>query len=170
MMTHDPKLFCDPARRRIGLGFGLLVGAWLASAAAAANVPLKYNRDIQPILAENCFACHGADSASRKAGLRLDHFENATNKLESGAVAIVPGQPEQSELVRRIFLTDDDQMPPEKIHKTLAPSQKELLKKWIASGAHYEQHWSFIAPVKAPLPAVKNSKWVKRINARSSAA
>ena len=121
----------------------------------------SYNRDIRPVLSENCFSCHGPDSASRKAGLRLDHFENATNKLESGAIAIVPGHPEQSELVRRIFLTDDDQMPPEKIHKVLKLEQKELLKKWIASGAHYEAHWSFIAPVKAPLPTVKNSQWVK---------
>jgi hypothetical protein len=122
---------------------------------------LSYNRDIRPILAENCFACHGADSASRKAGLRLDHFENATNQLESGVAAIVPGQPEKSELVRRILATDDDQMPPEKIHKVLKPEQKALLKKWVAAGAEYEPHWAFVAPVKASLPAVKNSQWVK---------
>lgn len=128
---------------------------------AEKNSGIRYNRDIQPVLSENCFSCHGADSASRKAGLRLDHFENATNKLDSGDIAIVPGHPEKSELVRRIYLTDDDQMPPEKIHKTLTPAQKELLKKWIAAGAKYEPHWSFIAPQKAPLPKVKNSKWVK---------
>ncbi len=122
---------------------------------------LSYNRDIRPVLSENCFSCHGPDSASRKAGLRLDHFETATNKLESGVTAIVPGHPEQSELLRRIFLTDDDQMPPEKVHKTLTLAQKELLKNWIASGAKYEAHWSFIAPVKAPLPVVKNAQWVK---------
>ena len=124
------------------------------------NSGIQYNRDIRPILSENCFACHGTDSASRKAGLRLDHFETGTNKLEDGAVAIVPGQPSQSELVRRIFATDDDQMPPEKINKILKPEQKALLKKWIASGAKYEPHWAFIPPVKAPLPKVKNQKWV----------
>ena len=64
------------------------------------------------------------DSASRKAGLRLDHFETATNQLENGTMAIVPGQPSQSELVRRIFATDDDQMPPAKVNKVLQPAQK----------------------------------------------
>ena len=122
---------------------------------------ISYNRDIRPILSENCFSCHGADSAARKAGLRLDHFETATNKLEDGAVAIVPGQPDKSEMIRRILATDDDQMPPEKINKVLKPWQKELLKKWIASGAKYEPHWAFVSPVKAPVPVVKNSKWVK---------
>jgi len=122
---------------------------------------LSYNRDIRPILSENCFACHGTDSASRKAGLRLDHFETATNKLDDGAVAIVPGAPDKSEMIRRILATDDDQMPPAKINKVLKPEQKELLKKWIAAGAKYEPHWAFVPPVKAPLPAVKNTKWVK---------
>jgi hypothetical protein len=125
------------------------------------NSGIEYNRDVRPVLSENCFTCHGTDSAARKAGLRLDQFESATNKLENGSVAIVPGQPKQSELVRRIYATDDDQMPPAKVNKVLKPAQKELLKKWIAAGAKYEPHWSFIPPVKAPLPAVKNQKWVR---------
>ncbi|MEY4917484.1 MAG: hypothetical protein RL616_1397 [Verrucomicrobiota bacterium] len=144
--------------------FALVLG-WALSPGHAATAgesrTLSYNRDIRPILSENCFSCHGTDSASRKAGLRLDHFETATNKLEDGAVAVVPGQPDKSEMIRRILATDDDQMPPEKINKVLKPEQKTLLKKWIAAGAKYEPHWSFIPPVKAPLPAVKNSKWVK---------
>ena len=123
--------------------------------------PLSYNRDIRPILSEYCFSCHGTDSAARKAGLRLDHFETATNRLESGVFAIVPGQPNNSEMIRRILATDDDQMPPEKINKVLNPEQKELLKKWIIAGAKYEPHWAFIPPTKAPAPAVKNTKWVK---------
>ncbi len=130
-------------------------------AVANASRTLSYNRDIRPILSENCFSCHGTDSASRKAGLRLDHFETATNKLDDGAVAIVPGQPDKSEMIRRILATDDDQMPPAKINKVLKPEQKELLKKWIAAGAKYEPHWAFVPPIKAPLPAVKNSQWVK---------
>ena len=138
-----------------------LLASLMLAAGKPSGVEIQYNRDIRPILSENCFACHGADSASRKAGLRLDHFENATNQLESGVTAIVPGQPEKSELVRRIFLADDDQMPPTKVNKVLKPEQKELLKKWIAAGAKYEPHWAFIPPVKAPLPAVKNSQWVK---------
>ena len=141
------------------MAFGLTASG--GSSLKAADKALAYNRDVRPILSENCFACHGPDSASRKAGLRLDNFAGATNKLESGVIAIVPGAPDKSELVRRIFLTDDEQMPPEKIHKTLKPEQKELLKQWVADGAKYELHWSFIPPVKAPLPPVKNSKWVK---------
>ena len=123
--------------------------------------PIHYNRDIRPILSENCFSCHGTDSAARKADLRLDQFESVTNRLKGDSVAIVPGKPEQSELVRRIYAEDEDQMPPEKIHKTLKPEQKELLKKWIAAGATYEPHWSFIAPVKAPPPPVRNQQWVR---------
>jgi hypothetical protein len=132
-----------------------------ALGAVQKNSGIEYNRDVRPILSENCFACHGTDSAARKAGLRLDQFETATNKLENGSMAIVPGQPKQSELVRRIYATDDDQMPPAKVNKVLKPAQKELLKKWIATGTKYEPHWSFIPPVKAPLPAVKNQKWVR---------
>src|ERR1035438_477283 len=94
----------------------VLLAAWVATGKPVGG-EIAYNRDIQPILSENCFACHGTDSAARKAGLRLDHFENATNKLEDGAVAIVPGHPEKSELVRRIFATDDDHMPPAKVNK-----------------------------------------------------
>ncbi len=146
------KLFC-----------GLVVVSFtlLARAETAAKNTISFNRDIRPILAENCFSCHGTDSAARKAGLRLDHFENATNKLESGVTAIVPGAPDKSEMIRRIFLEDDDQMPPAKIHKTVSSAQKELLKKWIAAGAKYEPHWAFVPPVKAPLPAVKNKKWIQ---------
>ncbi len=146
-------------------GIGKIVPAMLGCllAVTAFSKPaaggIEYNRDVRPLLSENCFSCHGTDSASRKAGLRLDHFETATNKLDDGAVAIVPGQPNQSEVVRRIFATDDDQMPPEKVNKILKPEQKELLKKWIAAGAKYEPHWSFIPPVKAPWSKVRNAKW-----------
>ena len=136
----------------------LFAGAFCAGAGAARA--MAYNRDIRPILSENCFPCHGTDSATRKAGLRLDYFEATTNKLDDGAVAIVPGQPDKSEVIRRVFATDDDQMPPAKVNKVLKPPQRELLKKWIKSGAKYEPHWAFVPPVKAPLPVVKNPKWV----------
>ncbi len=139
----------------------LLVLLAMVTGTLAKNSAIEYNRDIRPILSENCFACHGTDSASRKAGLRLDQFEGATTLLEGGAKAIIPGKPEQSELMRRILATDDDQMPPEKVGKILTPAQKELLKKWIAGGAKYEPQWSLIPPVKAPLPKVKNRKWVQ---------
>ncbi|MFO1488617.1 MAG: DUF1553 domain-containing protein [Verrucomicrobiota bacterium] len=136
----------------IGFALGLPAGG---------AVPLEYNRYIRPILSENCFVCHGADSASRKARLRLDSFEEATARREDDVVIIAPGHPEKSEFVRRIFDVGEDLMPPEKSHKLLTAVQKELLKRWIAEGARYQANWSFIAPVKAPPPKVKNLKWVR---------
>jgi hypothetical protein len=118
---------------------------------------LQYNRDIRPILSENCFACHGPDSASRKAGLRLDQREVAIKKE-----AIIPGKPNESELVQRIFSKDKhERMPPAVTKKVLSASQKDLLKRWIAAGAKYEPHWSLIAPKRPPLPAVKDAAWCR---------
>ncbi len=139
---------------------GMIAGCGWTSRAAGPS-PLEYNRDIRPILSENCFVCHGADSGSRKAKLRLDSFDNATAKRDDDVAIIVPGQPDKSEVIRRIFDTGDDLMPPEKSHKTLTVQQKELLKRWIGEGAKYQPHWSFIAPVQAPLPKVKNARWVR---------
>lgn len=117
--------------------------------------PLEYNRDIRPILAEHCFACHGADSAARKADLRLDQREAA---IDAGA--IIGGQPDKSELVARILSDDCDlMMPPPASKNPLTAEQKAILKKWVASGAAYQPHWSFIAPKRSNLPAVKNSTW-----------
>src|SRR5438874_13529957 len=101
---------------------------FLAAAAQAAPGKLEYNRDVRPILAENCFACHGPDSAARKADLRLDLREVAVQ-----AGAIVPGDPGKSLLVERITADDPGQvMPPPKTHKKLTPSQKETLTRWVA--------------------------------------
>jgi hypothetical protein len=118
---------------------------------------IEYNRDVRPILAENCFACHGPDSAARKAGLRID-LRDAAIEMK----AIVPGKPDESEMIKRI-LTDDarDVMPPVKSHKKLKPEQKELLKKWVAAGAEYQAHWSFITPTRPAVPAVKDKSWVR---------
>jgi mono/diheme cytochrome c family protein len=130
----------------------------LAAAPARAADAVQYNRDIRPILNENCFACHGADSAARKASLRLDQREVAIKKE-----AIVPGKPDESELVKRIFLEDDPKhmMPPPATKKKLTPAQKETLKRWIAQGAEYQPHWSFIAPTRPPVPQVRNQAWVR---------
>ncbi len=118
---------------------------------------LEFNRDIRPILADNCFACHGPDSASRKAGLRLDQRDAAI-----GAKAIVPGKPGESVVVARIASHDSDEiMPPPRTKKTLTAAQKDLLKRWITEGAEYQSHWSFIAPKRSELPGVKNSAWVR---------
>ena len=105
----------------------------LLAACCAAEEKLGYNRSIRPILAENCFACHGPDSASRKAELRLDRREAAIE----GEV-IVPGKPHESELVTRINATDpEEQMPPPATHKKLSAAEKEILARWIAEGAEY---------------------------------
>ncbi len=130
--------------------------------AAVVTLPagkLRYNRDIRPILAENCFACHGPDSAARKADLRLDKFAEAT-ALKDGIAAIVAGKPETSEMVKRIT-GQGPLMPPPAGHKSLTAVQIAVLKRWIADGAVYEQHWAYIAPKRPALPAVKNAAWVR---------
>jgi hypothetical protein len=128
---------------------------WLGPAGAA-DKP-TYNRDIRPILAENCFPCHGPDSAARKAGLRLDRREAA---IKAGA--IVPGKPDESELVNRIFSKErGEMMPPAASHKTLTAEQKERLKQWVAAGAEYQPHWSFIAATRPQPPVTKDPAWAK---------
>jgi hypothetical protein len=125
-------------------------------AAARAAAPLSFNRDVRPILSDNCFRCHGSDKNARKAKMRLDVRDVAIEKE-----AFVPGKPDESELVKRIFTTnEDDLMPPPDSHKKLTPAQKEILKRWVAEGAVYEPHWSFIKPTRAALPDVSDKKWV----------
>lgn len=135
----------------------LLIGAVVSAGAVRGEDVPEYDRDIQPILADHCFACHGMDSTSREAELRLDQRDAA---LAAGA--IVEGQPEESELISRIFSNDPDLvMPPPQSKKELTDSQKDLLKRWIAAGATYQRHWSFIAPERPALPAVNDEVWVK---------
>lgn len=133
---------------------------WICLSAPAtlwAQDKLQYNRDIRPILADNCFACHGPDSAARKAGLRLDLRDVAIEKK-----AIVPGKLIESELISRINTKDDSEiMPPPKSHKKLTDAQKKMLQRWIEQGAEYQSHWSLIAPKRPAVPAVKNASWVR---------
>ncbi|MEZ4826728.1 MAG: PSD1 and planctomycete cytochrome C domain-containing protein [Bacteroidia bacterium] len=112
-----------------------------------------FNYHIRPILAANCYVCHGPDSSSREAGLRLDNFADATAPLEDGGFAIVPGNAGKSELIRRVMSHDPDlQMPPPKAKKTLSPEETELLRRWINKGAKWKMHWAFIPPEKPSLP------------------
>jgi len=122
--------------------------------AAEPPVPAKieFNRDVRPILSDNCFYCHGNDSKHREGKLRLDIREEALAKE-----AFVPGKGKDSELVSRILTNDeDDLMPPPDSHKKLTQRQKDILKKWIDQGAAYQQHWAYEKPVKAVIPAGKN--------------
>lgn len=121
----------------------------LAAPLTSAPAPVEFNRDIRPILSDNCFYCHGNDASHRKAKLRLDIREEALKKK-----AFVPGDAEASELIKRLSLTDPDEvMPPPDSHKKLTPEQKELLRRWIAEGAKYQNHWSYEAPSKAAVPS-----------------
>jgi hypothetical protein len=139
--------------------------AMLSAAGAQAQLepaqPLQFNRDIRPILSENCYYCHGQDPSHRKAKLRLDLAAEAT-KERNGFRAIVPGDPDNSELIARITSGHEDEiMPPVDSHKTLTPAQIALLRQWITEGAEYEPHWAFAAPKKSPLPPV-SSTWNKQ--------
>jgi hypothetical protein len=124
----------------------------LGSLAAGA---IDYNWHVRPILSENCFNCHGPDPASREAGLRLDIGELAVGELPEtpGRSAIVPGNPERSELVRRIRSQNvDERMPPESSHKNLTTQQTAILEQWIENGAEYRPHWAFIEPERPTVP------------------
>jgi Protein of unknown function (DUF1553)/Protein of unknown function (DUF1549)/Planctomycete cytochrome C len=129
----------------------------IVPSAAFAGDPVEYNRDIRPILSENCFLCHGPDKNHRKAGLRLDDRQSALTKE-----AIVPGKADASEVITRIFSGDAEEvMPPPESTKTLTPAQKELLKRWIAEGATFQAHWAY-EPIKRPaIPEVKDPSWLK---------
>ena len=131
---------------------GLLLAVVICLPAAT----IEFNRDIRPILSDNCLACHGPDPGSRKAGLRLD--------LESGAGDVVkPGDAAGSELIRRINSADPDEiMPPPDSHKQLTGTQKKLLAAWIKAGAKWEAHWAFITPQRPAVPSPKDDgKWAR---------
>ncbi|MEZ5385198.1 MAG: PSD1 and planctomycete cytochrome C domain-containing protein [Prosthecobacter sp.] len=114
---------------------------------------VDFNRDVRPILAQQCFACHGMDDHGRKGKLRLDLSESSYGAGKSGEIAIVPGKPDASELVRRILTTDeDDLMPPPHTKKVLSENDKVVLKTWIAEGAKYEKHWAYTPPQPPKAP------------------
>jgi len=135
------------------------VSAQQAGPAATANV--DFQRQVRPILSDNCFHCHGPDEATRMVGLRLDTQEGAFEKRESGAV-IVPGNPNGSLLYQRITAQDPAQrMPPESSHKVLTEDQKKILREWIDQGASWKQHWAFVPVSKPALPAVQEQSWIR---------
>ena len=126
---------------------------WFASQGdVAEEVPVDYGREIQPLLADRCFACHGPDAASRAQDLRLDTRQGALRDL-GGYAAIVPGDPEASELIARVSSElEFEVMPPPEAHKeSLNAEEVALFSRWIEEGANWSEHWAFVAPVKAPL-------------------
>lgn len=122
----------------------------------------SFQRDILPILSKNCFACHGPDEEHREGGLRLDLEAGGIATLESGSRAIVPGKPEESELIARIQEADETlRMPPVKHGPPLKPEQQELLAQWIRDGGKYLGHWAFVSPQRSELPAIEHPKWAR---------
>jgi len=161
----------NPALAAGCLAIALIIAAIPAKAAPdpqsdAKNSKISFNDTIQPILSENCYACHGPDPGARKAGLRLDRGEFAyaphQDAHDKFGPAIIPGNPDKSPLVRRIETKNSkDRMPPPEAHKTLKPEQIALLRDWVKQGAPYEELWSFLPPKHQAVPAVKNDAWVR---------
>ena len=136
-----------------------LVASLPGSSGASAADAISYSRDVRPILAAKCFACHGPDQGTRKADLRLDTQEGATAKRE-GRPVLQPGAPDKSEIIHRITSQDpDERMPPPEANKVLTPTEIDTLRRWIAAGGNYEQHWAFVAPRLPSVPTVKKSDW-----------
>ncbi|MBC6954384.1 MAG: DUF1553 domain-containing protein [Leptolyngbya sp. PLA2] len=123
---------------------------------------VSYTRDVRPILSNRCFKCHGPDESAREAGLRLDTFEGATGVLRRGGRAVVPGEPDAGELVRRVTSVDaEERMPPSEAGAPLTAREVETLRRWIAEGGRYEPHWSFVAPRRPEPPRVSDERWVR---------
>jgi mono/diheme cytochrome c family protein len=168
-MTHLVRSTSFVVRVWIGIAFTVVGIAWLDAPATGDTVPataptatktmVDYNRDIRPILSNNCYKCHGPDASERKAELRFDVRDDALKAAESGDRAIVPGKPAESRLIERILATDAAEiMPPPKENKKLTDAEKLLLRKWIEQGANFQTHWSF-KPVQRPaIPKIPNLK------------
>ena len=134
----------------------------ICCAFSASPLPLSFNRDVRPILSENCYHCHGPDAANRKGRRRLNTFDGATAE-RNGIRAIVPGNSGASEVWQRIISREDDEvMPPRDSYLALTKAQKEILRRWIDEGAGYEPHWAFVPlpeKVSVPVPTGQRSGW-----------
>ena len=125
-----------------------IIALTLLSSLTAVAEPLSYNRDVRPILAENCFSCHGPDKNSREAKLRLDVREDALT-----SEAFVAGDPKASEIIHRVYTEDSEEiMPPPDSHRVLTSAQKKILSEWVKQGAEYEPHWAYIVPKRPEVP------------------
>ncbi len=141
-------------------GVSLCVAVWLLSAASPIAHGSDFARDVRPILADKCFACHGPDAEHREGDLRLDHF-SGRGDVQGAEDVIFPGRPDESPMMARIISDGDDRMPPADSGKSLMPGEIEMLRTWISEGAPYEEHWAFVAPERPELPHVRRTAWVR---------
>ncbi len=139
----------------------LLASLLIGSVPFAQAAAVDFQRQIRPILSDNCLRCHGPDESSRMAGLRLDTKEGIFSQRPNG-IPVIPGKAQDSLLYKRISDPDPKRrMPPLAAHKELTDEQKALLRQWIEEGAEWKQHWAFTAPVRPELPIVKNEAWTR---------
>jgi len=138
-------------------------GTSLSAEAGSGLRPVDFSRDIRPLLSDRCFACHGPDEESLEANLSLHRQDSVFGEeTDTGEVPVVPGDANASELVRRILSDDDsERMPPPEVEKQLTDEEKQLLRRWVDEGAHWEEHWAYIAPVRPELPTVSHADWCR---------
>ena len=157
--VSEPRLFSQALRVALAV---VVLAACVPAAPSIGAVPherVQFNRDIRPLLSENCYSCHGPDPHAREADLRLDVQEGALAAL-GGYHPIVPGKPDASEIYLRICEQDDSmRMPPPESGKTLTPAQIDLIRRWIAEGAPWQGHWSFLSPKRPQVPATDHDAW-----------
>src|SRR5436190_2901511 len=141
-----------------GIFLGIL---YVGTAPFGQAAPIDFQRQIRPILSDNCLRCHGPDESSRMAGLRLDTKDGIFSQRPNG-IPVIPGKAQESLLFKRISEPDPRRrMPPLSAHKELTDEQKTLLRQWIEEGAEWKQHWAFAPPARPGLPVVKNDKWAQ---------
>ncbi|HAC90167.1 MAG TPA: hypothetical protein DCF63_05965, partial [Planctomycetaceae bacterium] len=158
MQTKPLSVCLSPILACLPLFLGL---SDLVFAQTVAEPTIDFQTQIQPLLAESCLACHGQDASTRSGGLRLDQRDGALQGGDSGKAVIVPGAPESSLLIQRVTSADQDSiMPPPSHGHALTQSQIDLLKKWIAAGAEYAQHWAFVPPMQQSLPVSATAKGI----------
>jgi hypothetical protein len=148
------------AMRSLHLGMMFAWAILVHPVLAVRGQDVDFSRNVRPILARHCFKCHGPDDKARKGKLRLDLREAAIKGGKSGKSAVVPGKPDESEMLRRILSSEESEgMPPPSAKNPVSDSDKQMLRRWIAAGAEYKQHWAFVAPKQAPLPKVRQTDW-----------
>ena len=136
--------------------------AFLLARAGVAEDRVDFNFQVRPLLSDRCFFCHGPDEKARKGKLRLDQRDGVFAPRKDGKRVVVPGDTEASELVRRLFTQDSEEvMPPPESHLDLTPAEKDILKRWVAQGAEWSDHWAFLPIRRHALPVVTNTAWIQ---------